>query len=182
MGYRGYGLPISELISEGNVGLMQALKRFEPPSRLDVIQFALLQRRRGPGRLGPEAVAGIRAHGGGIRLRSSTVTDRSRRTRSSEPMIAATSPSTIARMLASPSSKWSPCRDEVSVEFEPGYRRPVPPGPLLIGWSETKGDRERAITLAPNRGKSRVFQFGVSTGLRGGPGRTRTCNQTVMSG
>ncbi len=29
MGYRGYGLPISELISEGNVGLMQALKRFE---------------------------------------------------------------------------------------------------------------------------------------------------------
>src|SRR3954453_4489664 len=30
MGYRGYGLPISELISEGNVGLMQAIKRFEP--------------------------------------------------------------------------------------------------------------------------------------------------------
>jgi RNA polymerase sigma-32 factor len=30
MGYRGYGLPISEVISEGNVGLMQALKRFEP--------------------------------------------------------------------------------------------------------------------------------------------------------
>src|SRR3982074_3351515 len=30
MGYRGYGLPISEIISEGNVGLMQALKRFEP--------------------------------------------------------------------------------------------------------------------------------------------------------
>jgi RNA polymerase sigma-32 factor len=29
-GYRGYGLPISELISEGNVGLMQAIKRFEP--------------------------------------------------------------------------------------------------------------------------------------------------------
>src|SRR6266567_5965785 len=29
-GYRGYGLPISELISEGNVGLMQAVKRFEP--------------------------------------------------------------------------------------------------------------------------------------------------------
>jgi RNA polymerase sigma-32 factor len=30
MGYRGYGLPISEMISEGNVGLMQAVKRFEP--------------------------------------------------------------------------------------------------------------------------------------------------------
>ena len=30
MGYRGYGLPISEVISEGNVGLMQSLKRFEP--------------------------------------------------------------------------------------------------------------------------------------------------------
>src|SRR2546428_12834499 len=30
MGYRGYGLPISEVISEGNVGLMQAIKSFEP--------------------------------------------------------------------------------------------------------------------------------------------------------
>ena len=30
MGYRGYGLPISEVISEGNVGLMHAVKRFEP--------------------------------------------------------------------------------------------------------------------------------------------------------
>jgi RNA polymerase sigma-32 factor len=30
MGYRGYGLPISEIVSEGNVGLMQAVKRFEP--------------------------------------------------------------------------------------------------------------------------------------------------------
>src|SRR5262245_65849042 len=30
MGYRGYGLPISEVISEGNVGLMQAIKCFEP--------------------------------------------------------------------------------------------------------------------------------------------------------
>src|SRR6516162_8679091 len=30
MGYRGYGLPISEAISEGNVGLMQAVERFEP--------------------------------------------------------------------------------------------------------------------------------------------------------
>src|SRR5438309_11281913 len=30
MGYRGYGLPVSEIISEGNVGLMQALNRLEP--------------------------------------------------------------------------------------------------------------------------------------------------------
>ena len=30
MGYRGYGLPISEVISEGNIGLMQAVKRFQP--------------------------------------------------------------------------------------------------------------------------------------------------------
>src|ERR1700712_2980902 len=30
MGYRGYGLPVSEMISEGNVGLMQAVNRFEP--------------------------------------------------------------------------------------------------------------------------------------------------------
>src|SRR5258708_3983132 len=30
MGYRGYGLPIDEVISEGNIGLMQAVKRFEP--------------------------------------------------------------------------------------------------------------------------------------------------------
>jgi hypothetical protein len=34
MGYRGYGLPLSELISEGNVGMMQAVKRFDPRSRL----------------------------------------------------------------------------------------------------------------------------------------------------
>ncbi|MDD9904705.1 MAG: sigma-70 family RNA polymerase sigma factor, partial [Rhodospirillaceae bacterium] len=30
MGYRGYGLPLNEMISEGNVGLMQAVKRFDP--------------------------------------------------------------------------------------------------------------------------------------------------------
>ena len=34
MGYRGYGLPISEVISEGNVGLMQAVKKFDPEKRL----------------------------------------------------------------------------------------------------------------------------------------------------
>src|SRR5260370_34938836 len=34
MGYRGYGLPISEVVSEGNVGLMQAVKRVEPAKGL----------------------------------------------------------------------------------------------------------------------------------------------------
>ena len=34
MGYRGYGLPVSEIVSEGNVGLMQAVKRFDPDKRL----------------------------------------------------------------------------------------------------------------------------------------------------
>ena len=34
MGYRGYGLPVGELISEGNVGMMQAVKRFDPDQRL----------------------------------------------------------------------------------------------------------------------------------------------------
>ena len=35
MGYKGYGLPINEMISEGNVGLMQAVKKFEPEKGLD---------------------------------------------------------------------------------------------------------------------------------------------------
>ena len=33
MGYRGYGLPIGEVVSEGNVGLMQAVKRFDPEGK-----------------------------------------------------------------------------------------------------------------------------------------------------
>jgi RNA polymerase sigma-32 factor len=33
MGYRGYGLPVGELISEGNVGMMQAVMRFDPDRR-----------------------------------------------------------------------------------------------------------------------------------------------------
>ena len=40
MGYRGYGLPISELISEGNVGLMQAVKRFEPDKGFRLATYA----------------------------------------------------------------------------------------------------------------------------------------------
>jgi len=41
MGYRGYGLPISELISEGNVGLMQAVKRFEPEKGFHFATYAM---------------------------------------------------------------------------------------------------------------------------------------------
>jgi RNA polymerase sigma-32 factor len=40
MGYRGYGLPISEVISEGNVGLLQAVKRFEPEKGFRLATYA----------------------------------------------------------------------------------------------------------------------------------------------
>jgi RNA polymerase sigma-32 factor len=41
MGYRGYGLPLSELISEGNVGMMQAVKRFEPDKGFRLATYAM---------------------------------------------------------------------------------------------------------------------------------------------
>ncbi len=41
MGYRGYGLPIGEVISEGNVGLMQAVKRFEPDKGFRLSTYAM---------------------------------------------------------------------------------------------------------------------------------------------
>jgi RNA polymerase sigma-32 factor len=41
MGYRGYGLPISEIVSEGNVGLMQAVKRFEPEKGFRLATYAM---------------------------------------------------------------------------------------------------------------------------------------------
>ncbi|WP_395020539.1 RNA polymerase sigma factor RpoH [Dongia sp.] len=41
MGYRGYGLPISEIISEGNVGLMQAVKRFDPDRGFRLATYAM---------------------------------------------------------------------------------------------------------------------------------------------
>src|ERR1700719_3109639 len=41
MGYRGYGLPISEVISEGNVGLLQAVKRFEPDKGVRLATYAM---------------------------------------------------------------------------------------------------------------------------------------------
>jgi RNA polymerase sigma-32 factor len=41
IGYRGYGLPISEVISEGNIGLMQAVKRFEPDKGFRLVTYAV---------------------------------------------------------------------------------------------------------------------------------------------
>ncbi len=41
MGYRGYGLPVSELISEGNVGMMQAIKRFDPERGFRLATYAM---------------------------------------------------------------------------------------------------------------------------------------------
>ena len=41
MGYRGYGLPVSDLISEGNVGLMQAVKRFDPERGFRLATYAM---------------------------------------------------------------------------------------------------------------------------------------------
>ena len=42
MGYRGYGLPISDLISEGNIGLMKAVKRFDPDKGFRLATYALM--------------------------------------------------------------------------------------------------------------------------------------------
>ena len=41
MGYRGYGLPVSELVSEGNVGLMQAVKKFDPEKGFRLATYAM---------------------------------------------------------------------------------------------------------------------------------------------
>ncbi|HRJ69810.1 MAG TPA: RNA polymerase sigma factor RpoH [Beijerinckiaceae bacterium] len=41
MGYRGYGLPVAEVISEGNIGLMQAVKRFEPDRGFRLATYAM---------------------------------------------------------------------------------------------------------------------------------------------
>jgi len=41
MGYRGYGLPVSELVSEGNIGLMQAVKKFDPEKGFRLATYAL---------------------------------------------------------------------------------------------------------------------------------------------
>ena len=41
MGYRGYGLPVGELISEGNVGMMQAVRRFDPERGFRLATYAV---------------------------------------------------------------------------------------------------------------------------------------------
>src|SRR3546814_5318875 len=41
MGYRGYGLPIGEVVSEGNVGLMQAVKKFDPERGFRLATYAM---------------------------------------------------------------------------------------------------------------------------------------------
>ena len=41
MGYRGYGLPVAELISEGNIGMMQAVKRFDPEKGFRLATYAM---------------------------------------------------------------------------------------------------------------------------------------------
>ena len=41
MGYRGYGLPVNEMISEGNIGLMQAVKKFEPEKGFRLATYAM---------------------------------------------------------------------------------------------------------------------------------------------
>ena len=65
MGYRGYGLPLSELISEGNVGMMQAVKRFDPDRGFHFIEIdrgldPRAHRLEGVGVLGsPQAAIGL---------------------------------------------------------------------------------------------------------------------------
>ena len=41
MGYRGYGLPVNELISEGNLGLIQAVKKFDPDKGFGLATYAM---------------------------------------------------------------------------------------------------------------------------------------------
>merc|ERR1739841_10960 len=41
MGYRGYGLPVGEMVSEGNIGLMQAVKKFEPEKGFRLATYAI---------------------------------------------------------------------------------------------------------------------------------------------
>ena len=41
LGYRGYGLPVNELISEGNIGLMQAVKKFDPDKGFRLATYAM---------------------------------------------------------------------------------------------------------------------------------------------
>ena len=66
MGYRGYGLPVAELISEGNVGMMQAVKRFDPGPRLPPGHLChVVDPRLDPGIHPAQLVAGEDGHDGG---------------------------------------------------------------------------------------------------------------------
>ena len=63
MGYRGYGLPVGELISEGNVGMMQAVKRFDPGPRVPPCHLChVVDPRRDPGIHPAQLVAGENGH------------------------------------------------------------------------------------------------------------------------
>ncbi len=65
MGYRGYGLPIGEVVSEGNVGLMQAVKRFEPDKGFRLATYAMWWiQRLDPGIHPAFVVAGEDGHHG----------------------------------------------------------------------------------------------------------------------
>ena len=63
MGYRGYGLPVGELISEGNVGMMQAVKRFDPDRGFRLATYAMWWITRGDPGIHPALlVAGEDGH------------------------------------------------------------------------------------------------------------------------
>ena len=65
MGYRGYGLPVSDLISEGNVGMMQAVKRFDADKGFRLATYAMWwDPRLDPGIYPAVLVAGENGHHG----------------------------------------------------------------------------------------------------------------------
>ncbi len=68
MGYRGYGLPTSELISEGNIGLMQGVKKFEPDRGIPPRHLCdVVDPRVDPGKYPAVVVPRERWHHGGHR-------------------------------------------------------------------------------------------------------------------
>ena len=56
MGYRGYGLPVSDLISEGNLGMMHAVKKFEPEKFVEAISKIHKTIKEGPEKYASEIV------------------------------------------------------------------------------------------------------------------------------
>src|SRR3546814_19648074 len=61
MGYRGYGLPVSELISEGNIGLMQGVKKLEPERGFRLATYAMWWIRSEESRVGNACVSPCRS-------------------------------------------------------------------------------------------------------------------------